>query len=511
MKQYRILLAAACCALISSVASAQTVGAIDTSFGTINTWATFNPSVHAVVHGEVRDLIELPDGKILGAGWCREPVTNADVTCLYRWTANGGAPDTSFGAGGVSYVLNGASREPVRVIPRKDGRWLVAGTCNRSADLRFSEICLAVVNENGNGFDISFGLNGKTVIPPPAFYDKVSLADLVLREDGSVLVGGTCTNTIESRSYCVARIRTNGTFDPAFGANNWSLTTPGRGDSLIKLIALPDGRFIATGGCGDGFQPASRVCRFRYSSSGSLEVNYSFDYGTNQFEIITDARVFGEMIFIVGYYLGTGREILATRRGTFTDIADPSYGGSFPTSGQTRELNIDLLETGNVNFAKILRDGSVMLWGDCNNAFTPYQCSARLSPHGVFDSSYGVGGRYEYPSMPTPFGSITTMAALAEGASGRTYRLGSCSDGTTARPCVQRILMGTQPARVCTMDIDGDGLVKPTTDGLILARVSLGLKGSAALAGALGAGASRTTWGQVLDYLVDQCGMNLLP
>ena len=61
------------------------------------------------------------------------------------------------------------------------------------------------------------------------------------------------------------------------------------------------------------------------------------------------------------------------------------------------------------------------------------------------------------------------------------------------------------------MDIDGDGVVNPATDGLLLTRISLGIKGSAALAGALGASATRTTWTQVRDYLFSECNMPVAP
>jgi len=61
------------------------------------------------------------------------------------------------------------------------------------------------------------------------------------------------------------------------------------------------------------------------------------------------------------------------------------------------------------------------------------------------------------------------------------------------------------------MDIDGDGTVLATTDGLLLARAAVGITGNAIVAGALSAAAMRTSWPQIRDFLVSQCGMSLAP
>ena len=62
------------------------------------------------------------------------------------------------------------------------------------------------------------------------------------------------------------------------------------------------------------------------------------------------------------------------------------------------------------------------------------------------------------------------------------------------------------------MDIDGDNVVRATTDGLILSRVALGMTGSAVTTGvSFPVGATRTTWTDIRNYLVTQCGMALAP
>ena len=59
------------------------------------------------------------------------------------------------------------------------------------------------------------------------------------------------------------------------------------------------------------------------------------------------------------------------------------------------------------------------------------------------------------------------------------------------------------------LDIDGDGQVLATTDGLMLLRVALGITGDAVVANATAPGAPRRTWALVQPYLVQQCGLNV--
>jgi hypothetical protein len=58
------------------------------------------------------------------------------------------------------------------------------------------------------------------------------------------------------------------------------------------------------------------------------------------------------------------------------------------------------------------------------------------------------------------------------------------------------------------LDIDGDGQVLASTDGLMLMRVALGLTGEAVVANATASGAPRRTWAQVKPYLLDECGLS---
>lgn len=72
-------------------------------------------------------------------------------------------------------------------------------------------------------------------------------------------------------------------------------------------------------------------------------------------------------------------------------------------------------------------------------------------------------------------------------------------------------LAAQTPSGIRGYDIDGDGTVNLATDGLMLLRLSLGLRGEAVVANATTAAAPRTTWAQVRPYLEGGCGMAVAP
>ena len=63
----------------------------------------------------------------------------------------------------------------------------------------------------------------------------------------------------------------------------------------------------------------------------------------------------------------------------------------------------------------------------------------------------------------------------------------------------------------CTMDIDGDGVYRATTDGAMLLRALLGMTGTAVTNGLVGHNPPRNTWAEIREHLNNHCGMNLAP
>jgi hypothetical protein len=74
-------------------------------------------------------------------------------------------------------------------------------------------------------------------------------------------------------------------------------------------------------------------------------------------------------------------------------------------------------------------------------------------------------------------------------------------NGVTVTPPASVATLSPPEFNVAAFDIDGNGMLDAATDGVLIARYLLGLKGDALLANALGAGATRTSVEAVLNHL----------
>ena len=162
--------------------------------------------------------------------------------------------------------------------------------------------------------------------------------------------------------------------------------------------------------------------------------------------------------------------------------------------------------------------------------------TGRYAPHGLFDFTLSgctpgstVNVAVTWPLQPLLPGATTQYWSFGASAGNPTLlwqkMTANLANGTTSVDIVDGLvtdndltvngifkgLNGPFIAKNCTMDIDGDGVVLATTDGLLLARAALGITGNAMTSGALSATATRTSWPQIRDYLVSQCGMTLAP
>lgn len=134
----------------------------------------------------------------------------------------------------------------------------------------------------------------------------------------------------------------------------------------------------------------------------------------------------------------------------------------------------------------------------------------------------GITSAIPTAAAPGGFGTWSGTSMAAPLVAGAAALLRSAQPELPPRDVVRRIertaipLSGTNIEQVnaaalvevCRMDIDGDGVVLPTTDGLILMRAMMGMKDSA-VSNAVSATGLRRTWTDIRRYLVDVCGMTL--
>jgi hypothetical protein len=92
------------------------------------------------------------------------------------------------------------------------------------------------------------------------------------------------------------------------------------------------------------------------------------------------------------------------------------------------------------------------------------------------------------------------------------YAYGACQvSGGAASSCIARVSLAAPSGKRCSADLDGNGAVNATSDGLMLLRALFGLSGTAVTAGAVAPGAPRSTWSSVRDYLGLQCDLVVAP
>ena len=87
---------------------------------------------------------------------------------------------------------------------------------------------------------------------------------------------------------------------------------------------------------------------------------------------------------------------------------------------------------------------------------------------------------------------------------------GSALTAGATHACTPRTAVAiAQAITLSAYDIDGDGETRAETDGVLLLRAMLGLRGEALIAGVIGANATRKTAQDIQAFLANACGMSL--
>lgn len=150
----------------------------------------------------------------------------------------------------------------------------------------------------------------------------------------------------------------------------------------------------------------------------------------------------------------------------------------------------------------LLAGGSVKCWGDNQGG---------QMGDGTVGYSRTPGAYVQGPSLTQPLAiaDAATVTAARDATIITRYLLGMTGTGLTSGNVVGLESQRTDPAQLLAyletirplLDIDGDGRFDALSDGLLLMRYLLGVRGDALIAGALGIGATRGTSAAVEGYL----------
>ena len=443
-----------------------------------------------------------PDGKVLVAGFC------LDIgLCATRYTPDG-VLDASFGGDGKLpqvFVPNAANVTPsLALLPA--GKFLLAGTC---FDLGDNDFCVFRFNADGS-IDSTFGVNG-SVITPIGSADERARA-MLTQPDGKIVVAGTCNNGVDN-DFCAARYLPNGMLDASFGAGGKVITAfSNRDDAVNAAVLQPDGKLVLAGSCNNGM--TDDLCALRHEINGTLDASFGVSgklttvVGSGYSEARALALQPDGKLLVAATCLTGSKVDFCTLRYNANGTLDTSFG-----SGGTLLTSVG---TGNdyVTTMMLQPDGKLLLAGHCGVSSGVDFCAVRYTDAGGLDATFATGGKLTtaISTGATPATSNDYLAAMALQPDGKLLLAGFCRSGSFDKFCVARYDGGPFPAPACSLDIDGDTQVRATTDALIHARIALGIRGDAVVAGiTFPINAQRKTWTQIRGHLVSTCGMVLSP
>lgn len=293
--------------------------------------------------------------------------------------------DTSFGTNGK--IIETGATNPSKLIFSKmalqpDGKILVIA---RGA-ISGAQFNIFRYLPNGTK-DTSFGTNGSVNITFGAY--TASPSEIVLQEDGKILIGGAVYPLINSQErHCgIVRLNADGTPDTSFGdMGRTTFLFESRSepiDEINRIVVQPDGKIITGGGSYDG--TTNRFAVARLNANGSIDTGF----GNNGKQI---------KLFTVGSpssvhnmkLLSNGNILLAGNVGNNFGLVKLLPNGTFDTTFNTTGFKTFTSNlTGNYSTSTFFPDNSIMFAGVNSagqNRF--YKFNADLQP----DTTFGTAG-----------------------------------------------------------------------------------------------------------------------
>jgi uncharacterized delta-60 repeat protein len=306
------------------------------------------------------DVVIQPDGSIVVVGRTSTGEMVGEFA-IVRYDG-GGAPDASFGSGGVVTTAIGTSAAASAVALQTDGKIVVAGYTLTSGIRSFA---LARYDDAGV-LDPTFGTGG---IVTTTFGGDARIEDLVIQSDGRIVAvgyqgsspftvtlaryddagvldpafgtGGIVTTPVGTSSmataatllpgdafaiagesdqrFLIVRYSPNGVPDAGFGDGGIVVTAPTGDGSLSGIAVQSDGKLVVAGSIADGYWS---VASARYLTDGTPDTAFGAE-GTGRVELLHQLAV---------YATGTDVAVLADGRILLCGFATRLVGGPEQTS-----------------------------------------------------------------------------------------------------------------------------------------------------------------------------------
>lgn len=480
----------------------------------------------------VHDAIALPNDSVVAAATCEAVGASTPGTrfCLVTWNAFGTATNTyihSSPNNRVSPSANGA------IARQQDGKFVVAAPCGSmtaSSPDPNTFMCVARFNADFSS-DSAFGLPGaNTGVVMSESFSSSSFANAVaVQPDGKIIVAGQC-GIASGTAMCAARYSAAGIPETGFGGGSFATRVMPTNRSIsaydvVKRIALaPDGKIYLGGYCNQQ-DNSYRACVTRLNADGSIDVGFNGSSGkplilpqmgaaSTTYDRIDDmiVQANGEFIFAGACLTADSFALVpcALRMGAPNSTQFTPGTWYLGAAASTGSSNLREPVVSGVDMAMVRvflqADGKMLALLSKGDPSTDFVVR-RYNEDGSRDANWAEVS-FDFNRVADGQ-SFARGVALVQQYAGQILAVGTTANSSTGRPRIIRLENRANVGRNCSMDIDGDGVVSPTTDGLLLARAAAGMTANAVTASAVAPiGAKRNTWPLIRDYLIQQCGMS---
>lgn len=248
-------------------------GILDTTFGGLGYVSTVIDNASTV-----NAVVIQPDGYIVAGGYS---ISEFGHFTLARYAPDG-SRDDFFGNDGIVITPIGSGSSIIEALAlQADGKIVAAG---KSFDGTQDAITIARYNTDGTP-DITFAGSGVVVVP----VGSLSMAyDLVIQQDGKIVVGGYTTSDDIHRDFALVRLNNDGSLDTDFNQTGIVVTPLDYSSEIHSLLLQPDGKIVA-GGYIFGLV-TTNFAMVRYLTDGSVDMNFGQD-GLSSTSIFTNSSI----------------------------------------------------------------------------------------------------------------------------------------------------------------------------------------------------------------------------
>jgi uncharacterized delta-60 repeat protein len=236
---------------------------------------TFNPFIFGPRANDGFVAVQ-PDGRILLVGTSIQPGTTNYDFAIARLLPDGEL-DRSFGRGKVT-TFSGAKFTDMApsggVVIQPDGKILVAGyTEDYGVSPQVDKGVVVRYNRDGS-LDTTFGTGGRETFDLSPGHDRVT--GMALERNGEILIGGFVTDpTTFNENYFLEKLHADGTPDTTFAPLGLIVTGfSGSFDSGGPLLLRPDGTILVGGTTFDPNTFQSYMTVAQFTAAGALDGSF---------------------------------------------------------------------------------------------------------------------------------------------------------------------------------------------------------------------------------------------